>query len=83
MWSVGCILAELLYESPILPGTHEQEQLNLIYSLCGTPTDESWPDRAEVRMGMLGTVYTSTVICPLSAPSTSLRAMHNIICPNK
>ena len=50
MWSVGCILAELLYESPILPGTHEQEQLNLIYSLCGTPTDESWPDRAEVRM---------------------------------
>ncbi|CAN0265322.1 unnamed protein product, partial [Laminaria digitata] len=48
MWSVGCILAELLYESPILPGTHEQEQLNLIYSLCGTPTDESWPDRAEV-----------------------------------
>lgn len=49
MWSVGCILAELLYESPILPGTHEKEQLNLIYSLCGTPTDESWPDRTEVR----------------------------------
>lgn len=49
MWSVGCILAELLYESPILPGTHEKEQLNLIYSLCGTPTDESWPDRKEVR----------------------------------
>lgn len=50
MWSVGCILAELLYESPILPGTHEKEQLNLIYSLCGTPTDESWPDRTEVRI---------------------------------
>ncbi|CAB1099365.1 unnamed protein product [Ectocarpus sp. CCAP 1310/34] len=48
MWSVGCILAELLYESPILPGTHEKEQLNLIYSLCGTPTDESWPDRTEL-----------------------------------
>eukprot|EP00752_Nemacystus_decipiens_P003348 g3096.t2 len=48
MWSVGCILAELLYESPILPGTHEKEQLNLIYSLCGTPTDESWPDRKEL-----------------------------------
>lgn len=48
MWSVGCILAELLHGSPILPGTAEAEQLDLIFSLCGTPTDESWPDRVQV-----------------------------------
>ncbi|CAN0047104.1 unnamed protein product [Sphacelaria rigidula] len=50
MWSVGCILAELLHGQPILPGTTEVEQLDLIFSLCGTPTDESWPDRSQVRV---------------------------------
>lgn len=50
MWSVGCILAELLHGQPILPGTTEVEQLDLIFSLCGTPTDESWPDRKQVNI---------------------------------
>lgn len=50
MWSVGCILGELLHESPILPGTNEHEQVDMIYSLCGTPTDGSWPDGKKVRV---------------------------------
>lgn len=53
MWSVGCILAELLHGQPILPGTTEVEQLDLIFSLCGTPTDESWPDRKQVSVYQL------------------------------
>jgi cyclin-dependent kinase 12/13 len=44
MWSVGCILAELLYRKPIFPGKTEIDQLDLIFRLCGTPTDETWPD---------------------------------------
>lgn len=44
VWSIGCILAELLYAKPILPGNTEIEQLFLIFELCGTPTIKDWPD---------------------------------------
>jgi len=43
-WSVGCILAELLYKKPIFPGKTEIDQLDLIFRLCGSPTDENWAD---------------------------------------
>lgn len=43
VWSIGCILAELLYTKPIFPGNTEIEQLSLIFDLCGTPTTEDWP----------------------------------------
>ena len=44
MWSVGCILAELLAKKPIFPGRSEIDQLELTYKLCGTPNDENWPN---------------------------------------
>jgi len=44
MWSVGCILVELLAKRAVFPGRNEIEQLELIYKICGTPTEESWPD---------------------------------------
>jgi len=43
MWSVGCILAELLAKKPIFPGRNEIDQLELIYKLCATPNEENWP----------------------------------------
>ena len=43
MWSVGCIFAELVMGKPILPGKNEMEQVDLIFRLCGTPTEEVWP----------------------------------------
>jgi serine/threonine protein kinase len=36
IWSAGCILAELLHGSPILPGQTEVEQLHKIFKLCGS-----------------------------------------------
>lgn len=42
LWSAGCILAELLLRKPILPGRNEFEQLDLIFRLQGTPTEETW-----------------------------------------
>ncbi|KAH1138493.1 hypothetical protein GYH30_028140 [Glycine max] len=42
LWSVGCILGELLAGKPILPGRTEVEQLHKIYKLCGSPSDEYW-----------------------------------------
>eukprot|EP00899_Mesostigma_viride_P008078 jgi/Mesvir1/17271/Mv07679-RA.1 len=43
MWSVGCIFAELLSGRPVLPGKNEGEQLDLIFKLCGSPSEAEWP----------------------------------------
>lgn len=37
VWSVGCILAELLIGRPLLPGKTEIDQLDKIFSLLGYP----------------------------------------------
>jgi len=40
MWSVGCILAELLRRKPFLPGTETKNQLELIIDVFGNPSEE-------------------------------------------
>lgn len=49
LWSVGCILAELLTAKPLLPGKNEAEQVELIFRLCGTPTEEAWPGAKDLQ----------------------------------
>lgn len=44
MWAVGCILGELLGHKPLLPGTTEISQLEMIIDLLGTPSDLIWPE---------------------------------------
>jgi cell division cycle 2-like protein len=43
MWSIGCIFAELILREPLLQGQDELDQLNKIFRLLGTPSEESWP----------------------------------------
>ncbi|KAF1837055.1 Pkinase-domain-containing protein [Decorospora gaudefroyi] len=43
MWSVGCIFGELILKEPILSGKNEVDQLSLIFSLCGLPSEKTWP----------------------------------------
>ena len=42
-WSAGCIMAELLLSRPLFAGGNEADQLELIYSICGSPTEDNWP----------------------------------------
>ncbi|CAG8444359.1 3754_t:CDS:2 [Diversispora eburnea] len=44
MWAIRCVFGEMLKGSPILRGRSDQDQLDLIFKLCGTPTEEDWPD---------------------------------------
>lgn len=44
--AAGCILAELLAHKPLLPGTSEIHQIDLIVQLLGTPNENIWPVRA-------------------------------------
>ena len=38
MWSIGCILAELLIRKPFLPGSDTENQLELVVNCLGKPT---------------------------------------------
>uniref|UniRef100_A0A8C0PP60 mitogen-activated protein kinase n=1 Tax=Canis lupus familiaris TaxID=9615 RepID=A0A8C0PP60_CANLF len=38
IWSVGCILAEMLSNGPIFPGKHYLDQLNHILGILGSPS---------------------------------------------
>ena len=40
IWSVGCILAELLLRKPLFPGKDYIDQLKLIIKTLGTPSDD-------------------------------------------
>ncbi|KAK4752534.1 hypothetical protein SAY87_021332 [Trapa incisa] len=42
LWSVGCVLAEIITGKPILQGRTEVEQLHKIFKLCGSPPDDYW-----------------------------------------
>lgn len=43
MWSVGCVMGELLMGEPLLQGKNEVDQVSRIFELCGLPSEDSWP----------------------------------------
>jgi cyclin-dependent kinase len=43
IWSVGCIFAEMANGRPLVAGTSEQDQLDRIFRLLGTPTQAEYP----------------------------------------
>lgn len=48
MWSVGCIMGELILNAPLLQGKSDIEQIHKIFSLVGSPTEENWPKHTEL-----------------------------------
>ncbi|NP_001384764.1 Cyclin-dependent kinase G-2 [Zea mays] len=48
MWSVGCIMAELLAKEPLFNGKTEFEQLDKIFRTLGTPSEKIWPGYAKL-----------------------------------
>lgn len=43
IWSAGCIMAEMYSGRPMFPGTGNEDQLQKIFRLMGTPSERSWP----------------------------------------
>ncbi|MED6108698.1 hypothetical protein PIB30_026541 [Stylosanthes scabra] len=43
MWSVGCIMAELVTRETLFKGKNEVEQLDQIFRTLGTPEENIWP----------------------------------------
>ncbi|KAB8087827.1 hypothetical protein EE612_012250 [Oryza sativa] len=43
MWSLGCIMGELLSKGPLFNGKSEIDQLDKIFRTLGTPDENIWP----------------------------------------
>ncbi|XP_058102222.1 cyclin-dependent kinase G-2 isoform X2 [Magnolia sinica] len=48
MWSLGCIMAELLAKEPLFNGKTEFDQLDKIFRTLGTPSAKIWPEFVEL-----------------------------------
>ncbi|KAG5093311.1 hypothetical protein JHK84_048899 [Glycine max] len=80
MWSLGCIMAELLSKEPLFNGRTEFEQLDKIFRILGTPNETIWPGFSELprvkvnfvknKLSTLG--GSGLAIWPLLVTSTQL-----------
>ncbi|KAL3287372.1 hypothetical protein HHI36_001846 [Cryptolaemus montrouzieri] len=43
IWSVGCILGEMINKKPLFPGETDIEQLAIVLGTLGTPDEDIWP----------------------------------------
>ena len=48
IWSIGCIMAEMITSHPLFPGSNDQDQLHRIFKALGTPTPADWPTVADL-----------------------------------
>ena len=60
MWSLGCIIVELIQGRPLFPASNEVELLGMIYNLMGTPSPSAF-ERMKAP--------SSTMVCPDYKPS--------------
>ncbi|CAF4787980.1 unnamed protein product [Rotaria sp. Silwood1] len=51
IWSVGCIMAELIVRQPLFPGTSQSDQLTKIFDITGTP-DSKTLDEMNMPLGV-------------------------------
>lgn len=49
MWSLGCIMAELLTKKVLFDGQSEIQQMQKIWEVLGTPSEENWPGHKQLR----------------------------------
>ena len=43
IWSAGCIIAEMYTGRPLFPGSTNEDQLQKIFRIMGTPSELTWP----------------------------------------
>ncbi|KAK9473486.1 kinase-like domain-containing protein, partial [Dipodascopsis tothii] len=43
MWGVGCVFGEMYVHKPILMGNSDLDQIQKIFQLCGSPTQDNMP----------------------------------------
>lgn len=77
VWSVGCILAEMISGRAIFPGRHYLDQLQLILRVLGSPTPEelSWIRNQRARDYLMGLERSPKTPWKERYPNGSARAL--------
>lgn len=44
IWSIGCIMAEMVNNKPLFTGKNEEDQMRKIFLKMGTPDEDVWPE---------------------------------------
>ena len=90
VWSVGCILAELLGRKPLLPGKDYIDQIKLITDVLGTPADEDllFIQSSKARNYLKSQPHQprkpwATLFPSASAPALDLLSQMLVFDPNK
>jgi len=47
MWSIGCILVEMMTKQTPFPGMNEEHQMDRIFQMIGSPNQQSWGDELQ------------------------------------
>lgn len=87
MWSVGCILGELILEKPIFPGKSTMNQLELIIAVVGKPSPSDIAATnsqfAEPMLESVGRIVPKSLqeLCPRASPE-AIDFMANLLCFN-
>jgi len=63
MWSVGCILGELMYGKPVFPGNSTMNQLERIMEYSGRPSKED--------IAAINSQYAETMLDTIATPDTA------------
>jgi cyclin-dependent kinase 7 len=84
MWSVGCIFAELLLRRPFLQGINDISQLDVIFTVFGTPTESSWPDHKALPLPAQGLIWDDCVAQPFddfftAAPRDAISLLRSML----
>lgn len=71
MWGIGCVFAELFVRKPILVGSSDSNQAQIIFDLVGPPNRENWPDatllpnKQDLNIGLTCTRSLESKFTPL------------------
>ncbi|PWA96393.1 Protein kinase, catalytic domain-containing protein [Artemisia annua] len=71
MWSLGCIMAELLSKQPLFNGKTEFDQLDKIFKILGTPNEKIWPGLSKLPGVKLNFVKHQYNLLRRKFPATS------------
>jgi serine/threonine protein kinase len=65
MWSVGCILAEMLCGVPVFRGRKADDQLHAIFKITGTPSREVLDAIVDQCVSLILLVWGVVLFCAL------------------
>jgi cyclin-dependent kinase 12/13 len=49
VWSMGCIIGEMVADTPLFNRYNEEEQVDAIWRLLGTPCENGWPEASKTK----------------------------------